>query len=114
MLSHMEREEIANIVTKHGMQRLTHNTIVSMKRLQADLAATRARGFAVDDEEFTLGLRCIAAPIFDEHGLAHAAVSIAGPTARITVERLAALGNSVAAAARSVTMGLGGTAPSGL
>jgi IclR family acetate operon transcriptional repressor len=108
MLSHMAKEEIAGIVTKHGMPRFTHNTIVSMEKLQADLATTRMRGFAVDDEEFALGLRCIAAPIFDEHGMAHAAISVAGPTARITVERVEALGGSVAAAARSVTAELGG------
>jgi IclR family transcriptional regulator, acetate operon repressor len=108
MLAHMSKNDVAEIIAKYGLSRSTPNTIVSLKRLHQELAKTRKRGFAVDDEEFALGLRCIAAPIFDEAGLAHAAVSIAGPVARITDERLPALGDVVAAIGLSVTAELGG------
>jgi IclR family acetate operon transcriptional repressor len=108
LLAHMAASDVAEFVVRHGLPRATQNTIVTADRLHAELATVRQRGFAVDDEEFALGLRCIAAPIFDEHGLPQAAVSLAGPLARITDERLAALGDIVAAAGRSVTALMGG------
>ena len=108
MLAHMTKDEVVDIVAKHGMSRSTPNTIVSLKKLQAELARTRSRGFAVDNEEFAMGLRCIAAPIFGERGVANAALSVAGPAVRITDDRLSTLGDIVAAAARSVTIELGG------
>jgi IclR family acetate operon transcriptional repressor len=112
MLAQMPRQEVADIAAKHGLSRATRNTIVSLKKLQADLARTRLRGFSVDDEECALGLRCVAAPILDERGMAHAALSLAGPTARMFDERVAMLGEVVSAAARSVTVELGGAAGS--
>jgi IclR family transcriptional regulator, acetate operon repressor len=109
VLAHLPKTEVNEIVAKHGLPRSTQNTIVSARKLHAELERTRARGFAVDDEEFALGLRCIAAPIVDERGSPHAALSIAGPLARMTDERLATLGEIVAAAGQSVTEELGGT-----
>lgn len=108
MLAHMPKDQVADIVMKHGLPRATQNTIVSPRKLEAELAKTRERGFAIDNEEFVLGLRCVAAPLLDERGVAHAALSVAGPKARMTDERLAALGKLVAAAANSATLELGG------
>ena len=108
MLAHMPKDQFADIVMKHGLPRATQNTIVSMRKLEAELAKTRERGFAIDNEEFVLGLRCVAAPLLDERGMAHAALSVAGPKARMTDERLAALGKLVEAAANSATLELGG------
>jgi IclR family acetate operon transcriptional repressor len=82
------------------MARATANTIVSLRKLEEDLARTRVRGFAVDDEEFTLGLRCVAAPIVDEHGVPQAAMSMAGPSDRMVDERLTVLGRMIGAAAK--------------
>ncbi len=107
MLAHMPREDVADIA-KHGLSRATPNTIVNLKKLQAELARIRGRGFSIDDEEVAVGLRCVAAAILDERGVAHAALSLAGPAARMFDERIATLGNVVGAAARSVTLELGG------
>jgi|SRR5579871_2901939 len=112
MLAHLSAGEVAGIVGKHGLPRFTGKTIASPEALHADLARTRGRGFALDDEEFALGLRCIAAPILDETGTARAALSVAGPLARMPDERLATLGATIAAAARLVTLELGGAAGS--
>jgi IclR family acetate operon transcriptional repressor len=113
MLAHMPKDEITEIVAKHGMPRSTQNTIVNMKKLETELARTRERGFAVDDEEFALGLRCVAAPILDDRAVAHTALSVAGPAARMTDARLAELGAIVAAAARSASLAPGGRVPLG-
>jgi len=108
MLAHMALGDVTGIIAKQGLPRYTEKTIASLDALHADLARTRSRGFALDDEEFSLGLRCIAAPIFDESGNARAALSVAGPTSRIPDERVASLGAVVAAAARLVTLEMGG------
>lgn len=90
------------------LARHTERTIVERAALAAELEATRARGYAVDDEEHAPGLRCVAAPIVDEHGQPWAALSLAGPTSRLTRARVPALGALVAATAREATAALGG------
>jgi IclR family acetate operon transcriptional repressor len=89
----------------------TARTLVEPAALRADLAVARARGWAIDDEERTEGMRCIAAPIFNEHREAVAGVSVSGPTLRVTAERAGALGGLVRAAADRVTAAMGGSAP---
>ncbi len=89
----------------------TPATIVDAGRLRAELAETRARGWAIDDEERATGMRCIAAPIFNEHREAVAGVSISGPSARLPRDAAPALGARVREAADRVTRAIGGTPP---
>lgn len=85
----------------------TRNTVTGSLRLKQDLRVTRTRGYSIDDEEFEEGLRCIGAPVRDASGLVVAAVSIAGPTFRVTDARVPAIGAAVAEAARSISAQLG-------
>ena len=86
--------------------------------LKEDLAQTRKRGYSFDDEEHALGLRCLAACIFDEHREPFAAISISGPISRITDDRVTEFGAMVISiillrtpeALRSKTLGLFATA----
>lgn len=89
----------------------TERTLVAPAALRADLAAARARGWALDDEERTGGMRCVAAPIFNLHREAVAGVSVSGPTLRVTSARVEALGAVVRAAADRVTREIGGALP---
>ena len=68
----------------------------------------RTRGFSIDDEEHTLGMRCVAAPIFDEYGEAVAGISVSGPAVRLPDAKVDALGPVVRAAAEGVTKAMGG------
>lgn len=61
------------------LQRLTHRTIVDVKALADQFKDIRQRGFAVDDEERGIGIRCVAAPIFDYTDRAVASLSLSGP-----------------------------------
>ena len=79
------------------LQRYTERTIVDRNRLIGDIAATRARGFAVDNEEFAQGIRCVARPVFDAGGDMIAAMGISGPSVRIDDERLEEFGALVRA-----------------
>jgi len=66
----------------------TTNTITDPDTLHRHLEEIRRLGFAVDDEEFDLGVRCIAVPVFDFRGKAVGAIGISGPATRMTVERM--------------------------
>lgn len=81
---------------------LTPLTITDRRRLLAELQITQVRGYALDDEEIRLGIRCVAAPIVDKQGLVRGALSVAGPAYRLTLERLTLLGPELADAARRV------------
>ena len=75
------------------------------------VAAIRARGWAIDDEERTEGMRCIAAPVFDLTGEAIAGLSVSGPTHRIGAEHIKTLGAAVVSAAGDLSQALGGERP---
>lgn len=91
------------------LERHTYRTHQTVESLLADLEETRRRGYSVDDEELNVGIRCLAAPVFDIHGATVASLGLSGPAQRITLERFAELGAEVRAAADKVTYGLGGS-----
>lgn len=110
LLAYHAPEAIERIVRDQGLAAFTPQTITDPARLLAELAEIRARGWAVDDEERTEGMRCIAAPIFNEFREATAGVSISGPVARMA-RAGDDLGARVRAAADRITRAIGGTAP---
>jgi IclR family acetate operon transcriptional repressor len=93
------------------LPRLTPNSIRAPSELFRQLGVARTAGFAVDDEENTVGLRCVAAPIFDERGRPVAAISVAAPVTRLSRDELPTKGMIVARAARRITSVLGGAEP---
>jgi len=107
ILSAASDRTVSKLLHQRGMPRLTVKTIPSPSSLRADLERVRATGYAVDDEEHAVGLRCIAAPIFDETGDVVAAISASGPMARIGDERIAQLGGLVLEASRAISADLG-------
>jgi len=111
LLSAMTDGEAAKVLPKQSFRKLTPKTISSKADLHDDLMLARKRGYAVDDEEHALGLRCVASVIFDETGTAVAAMSVAGPTARMADSRVAGLGELVCRKASEITNQLGGVAP---
>jgi DNA-binding IclR family transcriptional regulator len=86
---------------------LTPNTIRSLDLLLADLRATRKRGYALDDEEIEIGLRCVGAPIYDHTMRMVGAISVAAPSARLTTQKLPAFGRMVLEAAKEISKELG-------
>ena len=66
------------------LTRYTPNTITSLDELKEELVKVKRRGYAMDHEEQELGLTCIGAPILDQNMKAVAAISLSGPTSRIT------------------------------
>jgi len=71
------------------LEKRTDKTITSAAALRAELAAVRARGYAVTDEELEPGLIALAAPVFRYDGTVVAAVSVSAPTSRMAREAMA-------------------------
>lgn len=107
LLSTMEPERIAQMVGPGALERFTPKTLPGLDALVADMAVSRARGYAVDDEERTEGMRCIAAPIRDVHGDAVAGISVSGPSHRIGPGDLRRLGELVKLTARELSHAIG-------
>ena len=70
------------------LQAFTPATRTCPEALRRDIERTRARGYAIDDEEFAVGIRCVGGPIRDAAGRLIAAVSVSGPAVRFTDARL--------------------------
>lgn len=66
----------------------TPNSLSTLEELKKTLTKIKKQNFAIDDEEFKIGVKCVAAPIRDQSGKAVAAVSIAGPSSRLSSERI--------------------------
>ena len=90
------------------LQHFTDKTRDTIPTLLEDIGKIRIRGWSIDDEEHTLGMRCVAAPIFDEYGEAVAGISVSGPAVRLPDEKIASVGPVVQAAAKALTEAMGG------
>ncbi len=95
-----------------GLRSYTPNTITDVKSLRDELAAIRRRGYAVDNEELSLGIRCVGAPIRNMNGRVFASISVSGPTRRLTRNKIAATGRLVVQYADAISVQLGYRAPS--
>lgn len=92
-----------------GLVGFTPFTITDGERLRSELAETRERGYAIDDREHELDVRCVAAPIRNAGGRVFAALSISGPVRRLGDNRIAALSGLVVEQAASISAQLGFT-----
>ena len=112
ILAYLPPDRAAAIVRKAGLEAYTQKTLVDADALARDLAATRSRGWSIDDEERYPGMRCVASAIFNEFSEPVAGISVSGPSARVTPDRVAQIGPLVGKAAAAVTALIGGAAPS--
>jgi IclR family acetate operon transcriptional repressor len=104
-------EDVGAVIRHHGMPRLTEKSIVRPGDLFKELATIRKQGFAIDDEEACMGLRCIAAVVYNDCAEPLAAISVSGMTSRLTDERLPEIGQIVRDVAGELTLALGGVMP---
>jgi IclR family transcriptional regulator, acetate operon repressor len=111
LLAWFSAQKVDDIVARHGLAKFTTLTLTSAGLLQRDLARTRDRGYAVDDQERTDGMRCIAAPIFGTNGTPVAGLSVSGPAFRLALSDATKIGRRVQQAADQVTEAIGGLRP---
>jgi len=107
LLAFLSKAKLDEIVLAHSLEVFTATTIGTRKDLNRELAKIRKQGFAIDDEEYELGLKCLGAPVRDSSGAVNAAISIAGPANRLSTERTAMLTTVVRQVAQEFSVALG-------
>lgn len=106
ILAALPADRVAALIAE-GLPRFGPNTITDPARLTRELAITKARGYAIDDEERHANVRCVGAPI-RRHAVVVGAISVTGPAARIPNPRMSVLADMVMAAAARIGLGLEG------
>ena len=107
MLAQMTEREVREIWESTAIEKCTENTITDLDVLLRELAEIRLRGYAIDNEENEIGVRCIAACVQDYTGRADAAFSISAPAARMPDERLREFSDYVLQTRRDISRELG-------
>lgn len=113
MLAALEDAAMLRIVEEKGLPAYTPATIVSLDALRTELAAIRARGYAVDEGEHESVVRCIAAPIRDSRFQTVGAVSATTVVAGWEAAHRAAMIGGVVETARRISAALGAPESSG-
>jgi IclR family transcriptional regulator, acetate operon repressor len=113
ILATYSQDEVVAIIQRHGMRRLTPKSVVRAGELRDALEIVRRDGYAVDDQEFLTGLRCVAAVVYNDQAEALAAISVSGLASRVPSERVTELGRLVRETADELTLALGGRLPAG-
>lgn len=108
LLANMLTRDVEKTLQSKGCPEFTTKTLTTPADLFEDLATTRERGWAFDDEERYDGMRCIASCIFNSYGEAVAGISVSGPTVRFPDHMLQIIGPQVREAAQQVTALIGG------
>ncbi len=85
----------------------TERTITGPISLERELDSTRLRGYSIDDEENETGARCVGAPVFDHTGACVGAISVSGPTIRMTDDQMRRIAPAICAAAAEISERLG-------
>ena len=111
MLANMPHKDIAKMLEIFGQPSFTVYTMTTSEALFHDLDTISERGWALDNEERYIGMRCVAAAVYNAQGKAIAGLSVSGPTARFTEENIARIGPLVTAAADKLTAMTGGEKP---
>ena len=107
MLAELAEPEVGEVIRRWGLKAVTANTITKASALRAELRAVRSRGYAIDDEEKEVGLRCVSAAVRGHSGKLFAAMSVSGPAFRMTKERIPEVGQAVMRAANELSAELG-------
>lgn len=107
LLAWLSDAEVEKIIEQKGMFRYTKNTITNLQQLKEELASIRERGYGFDELEHEEGIRCVAAPIYDQSGKVIAAISLTGPIIYVTQYRMPELTEEILKTAREISYQLG-------
>jgi IclR family transcriptional regulator, acetate operon repressor len=104
LLSTLADDDVLALVKRTGMPAQTTKTITRPDRLLAELRTIRARGYAVDEGEQEVGVRCVAVPVVDAP--VRAAISVSGPDSRVTLDRVHEIAPILLAASQALVADL--------
>jgi DNA-binding IclR family transcriptional regulator len=106
-LSYLYHDRLDEFWNQAQPQTRTPKTVINIDSLRTMLEEVQKQGYAIDNEEYHLGIRCLAAPVFDMQKQVVAAVGITGPATEISVEAIPSLSKIVLAAAAEISRSLG-------
>ena len=107
LLASMSNSKIEMTINVLGLKAYTDNTITDINRLMDEIKEIRSCGVAYDDEERWLGIRSTAASVKDEEGDTLAALSVVGPSVRISKSKMTQIAPIVKNCALSISRSLG-------
>ncbi|MBN1334068.1 MAG: IclR family transcriptional regulator [Synergistales bacterium] len=107
MTAYEPDERIRDVLASTRFDKRTPYTLTEPDELLHEYEKIRSRGYSLSDEESFPGIRAIAAPIKNRHGKVWASIAIAGPTVRLTDERIQELIPEVIQAAWKISEGFG-------
>jgi DNA-binding IclR family transcriptional regulator len=106
-LSGFSRRRLQQYLDRVDLQPFTPHTVTTVSKLIDELNTIRRKGYAVDNQEKEIGVRCVAAPIKNHEGRIQAAISVSGAAQRLTAKRLPALGRLVVDTGRLLSAAIG-------
>lgn len=107
ILAYLPKDEVKKIWDSSTIERFTKHSIVSFDKLVDELEQINRQGYAIDNEENELGVRCVGAPIFNREGMVDAAISVSGPTIRVTMDKIDEIAKEVKKHAYLISKELG-------
>ena len=112
LLAWLPKPEVETLLRQQGMKKRTPKTISSVAKLLSGLERVREQGHALDDEENSLGARCVGAPIFDAAGGVTAALGVSGTLTQMDEENMVKIVDALKETARRISRQLsrGGSA----
>ncbi len=90
-------------ILSQSRKTFTQATIVQKEQLEREIEIIRQRGYALDNAEREIGVRCVAAPIPDSRGDVNVAISVSGPSVRISVARLHDIASELVITAQAIS-----------
>lgn len=107
LLSAFDDGRLEAFIRATSFTRFTDKTIASADQLREAVRQIRERGYSLDDEERTIGMRCVAAPVRNGYGEVVAGISVSGPTIRMSDAKVREMGRLVIEAAAEASRKLG-------
>jgi len=107
LLAYLDEKQRDAILHKRGLKKLTTHTITTLPRLLQELERVRRHGYAVDDEENSLGARCVGAPIFNAEGGIEAAIASTGTINDVPRDAVPHVADMVKEAGRRISQHIG-------
>jgi DNA-binding IclR family transcriptional regulator len=114
LLSGLTDKDLEFLFQARALSRHNDSTIVSLTKLKKDLEQIRRQGYAIDDEEDEIGVRCVGVPVFDFEQHVVAAISVAGTISQITGENTPDLSQKLKRTASALSEFLTADSPSAL
>ena len=107
LIHELDQAKLKEVLITETLERFTPNTITKIDDLIKELEIIRQQGFAVDNEEFCLGLTCVAMPIRDYTGTIIAALSVSAPSLRMNESKLMLIKEELTSSCKRISECLG-------